>query len=114
MKMYEIKAIQKIYLSKLIEAGSQEDAEQLALSNLDVEDFGDADYSELYLDHIKMVGSRNYKIEITFTTNQELTKGELADLESAISLQLEEPKDYDQNDVSYEIKEITYKMEEVK
>jgi hypothetical protein len=55
-----------------------------------------------------------YKIEITFTTNQELTKGELADLESAISLQLEEPKDYDQNDVSYEIKEITYKMEEVK
>jgi hypothetical protein len=114
MKMYEVKAIQKIYLSKLIEAVSQEDAEQLALSNLDVEDFGDADYSELYLDNIKMVGSRNYKIEITFTTNQELTKGELADLESAISLQLEEPKDYDQNDVSYEIKEITYKMEEVK
>ena len=55
-----------------------------------------------------------YKIEITFTTSQELTNGELADLESAISLQLEEPKDYDQNDVSYEIKEITYKMEEVK
>ena len=55
-----------------------------------------------------------YKIEITFTTNQELTNGELADLESAISLQLEEPTDYDQNDVSYEIKEITYKMEEVK
>ena len=72
------------------------------------------DYRDLYLDHIKMVGSRNYKIEITFTANQELTKGELADLESAISLQLEEPKDYDQNDVSYEIKEITYKMEEVK
>jgi len=114
MQMYEIKAIQKIYLSKLIEAGSQEDAEQLALSNLDVDDFGEADYSELYLDHIKMVGSRNYKIEITFTTNQELTKGELADLESAVSLQLEEPKDYDQNDVSYEIKEITYKIEEVK
>ncbi len=111
MKMYEVKAIQKIYLSKLIEAGSQEDAEQLALSNLDVDDFGEADYSELYLDHIKMVGSRNYKIEITFTTNQELTKGELADLESAISLQLEEPKDYDQNDVSYEVKEITYKIE---
>lgn len=72
------------------------------------------DYRELYLDHIKMVGSRNYKIEITFTANQELTNGELADLESAISLQLEEPKDYDQNDVSYEIKEITYKLEEVK
>ena len=56
----------------------------------------------------------NYKIEITFSTNQELTNGELADLESAITLQLEEPTDYDQNDVSYETKEITYKMEEVK
>jgi hypothetical protein len=55
-----------------------------------------------------------YKIEITFTANQELTKGELADLESAISLQLEEPTDYDQNDVSYEISQINYKMEEVK
>jgi hypothetical protein len=55
-----------------------------------------------------------YKIEITFSTNQELTNGELFDLESAISLQIEEPTDYDQNDVSYETKEITYKMEEVK
>ena len=55
-----------------------------------------------------------YKIEIKFSTDQELTNGELADLESAISLQLEEPTDYDQNDVSYTVKEITYKMEEVK
>lgn len=55
-----------------------------------------------------------YKIEITFTANQELTNDELADLESAISLQLEEPKDYDQNDVSYEISQINYKLEEVK
>lgn len=55
-----------------------------------------------------------YKIEITFTTGQELTNGELADLESAITLQIEEPTDYDQNDVSYETSEITYKMEEVK
>jgi hypothetical protein len=54
-----------------------------------------------------------YKIEIIFATNQELTNGELADLESAISLQLEEPKDYDQNDVSYETKETTYKMERI-
>lgn len=55
-----------------------------------------------------------YKIEITFTANQELTVSELADLESAISLQLEEPRDYDQNDVSYEVSQINYKMEEVK
>ncbi len=88
------------------------DAVWFVIGELEKENkFGEADYSELYLDHIKMVGSRNYKIEITFTTNQELTKGELADLESAISLQLEEPKDYDQNDVSYEVKEIAYKIE---
>lgn len=55
-----------------------------------------------------------YKIEIAFTTNQELTNGELADLESAISLQLEEPTDYDQNDVSYQISQINYKLEKVK
>ena len=55
-----------------------------------------------------------YKIEITFESNQELTNGELADLESAISLQLEEPRDYDQNDVSFEISQINYKLEEVK
>ena len=55
-----------------------------------------------------------YKIEITFNTNQELTNGELADLESAITLQLEEPTDYDQNDVSYQTSQITYKMEGVK
>ena len=55
-----------------------------------------------------------YKIEITFTTDQELTNGELADLESAITLQIEEPTDYDQNDVSYKTSQINYKMEEVK
>jgi hypothetical protein len=114
MKMYEIKAIQKIYLSKLIEAGSQEDAEQLALSNLDVDDFGEADYSELYLDHIKMVGSRNYKIEITFTTDRDLTPDELSNLEGHLTLQINEPTNEDNEDETYETKEITYKVEEVK
>lgn len=55
-----------------------------------------------------------YKIEITFTTDQELTNGELADLENAISLQLEEPTDYDQNDVSYQTSQINYTIEKVK
>ena len=55
-----------------------------------------------------------YKIEITFTTDKELNADQLADLESAISLQIEEPTDYDQNDEDYKTKEITYKMEEVK
>jgi hypothetical protein len=55
-----------------------------------------------------------YKIEITFSTDQELTNGELANLENAISLQIEEPTDYDQNAEDYETSQITYKMEEVK
>jgi hypothetical protein len=113
MPMYEIKATQKIYFSKLIEAETQEEAQLLALSNLDVEDFGEAMDSDLILDEVKIVGYKNYKMEITFATNRDLTPDELADLESAISLQLEEPKDYDQNDVSYETKEITYKMERI-
>jgi hypothetical protein len=50
----------------------------------------------------------NYKITITFSTSYELTNSELADLESAISLQLEEPTDYDQNDVGYEVDSINY------
>lgn len=57
---------------------------------------------------------KKYKIEITFSTDQELTNGELADLESAITLQIEEPTDYDQNDVSYKTSQINYKLEEVK
>ena len=57
---------------------------------------------------------KKYKIEITFSTDQELTNGELADLENAITLQIEEPTDYDQNDVFYQTSQITYKMEEVK
>ena len=57
---------------------------------------------------------KTYKIEITFTTDEELTNGELFDLESAITLQIEEPTDYDQNDVSYKTSQITYKIERVK
>ena len=55
-----------------------------------------------------------YKIEITFTTDQELTNGELLDLENAITLQIEEPTDYDQNDVSYQTSQINYTIEKVK
>jgi len=56
----------------------------------------------------------NYKIEITFSTYQELTNGQLFDLEGAITLQINEPTDYNQNDEDYETSQITYKMEEVK
>lgn len=55
-----------------------------------------------------------YKIQITFSTDQELTDDELADLESAITLQLEEPTDYDQNNVLYQTNQINYTIEKVK
>jgi len=73
-----------------------------------------ADYSDLYLDHIKMVKSKNYKIEITFTTNRDLTPKELSNLEGAITLQINEPMNEDNEDETYETSQITYKMEEVK
>jgi hypothetical protein len=53
----------------------------------------------------------NYKIEITFSTNTKLTLNELEDLENSITLQIQEPVDYDQNDVEYQTSEITYKIE---
>lgn len=114
MNMYEIKAIQKIYLSKLIEAKTQEEAELLALSNLDVEDFGEAIDSDLILDGVKIVGLKNYKVEITFATDRDLTPEELGNLEGHLVLQINEPTNEDNEDETYETKEITYKMEEVK
>lgn len=54
---------------------------------------------------------KRYKIEITFSTDQKLTNGELYDLQSAIELQIQEPVDYDQNDVGYQTSQITYKIE---
>jgi hypothetical protein len=56
----------------------------------------------------------NYRIEITFSTDKDLNADQLANLENAISLQIEEPTDYDQNAEDYETSQITYKMEEVK
>ena len=49
-----------------------------------------------------------YKIEIKFSTEKELSFDELVNLENAITLQIEEPTDYDQNDEDYETSEITY------
>jgi hypothetical protein len=55
-----------------------------------------------------------YKIEITFSTDKDLNADQLANLENALLLQIEEPTDYDQNAEDYETSQITYKMEEVK
>ena len=57
-----------------------------------------------------------YKIEIKFSTDRELSFEELVNLDNAITLQVEEPTDYDQNAETYETSEITYyiQREEVK
>jgi len=49
-----------------------------------------------------------YKIEIKFSTDKELSFDELVNLENAMTLQIEEPTDYEQNDETYETSEITY------
>ena len=113
MNMYEIKATQKIYFSKLIEAETQEEAQLLALSNLDVEDFGEAMDRDLILDEVKIVGYKNYKVEITFATDRDLTPEELDNLEGHLILQINEPTNEDNEDETYETKEITYKMERI-
>jgi hypothetical protein len=55
-----------------------------------------------------------YKIEITFSTDKDLTEDQSMQLVNALLLQIEEPTDYDQNAEDYETSEINYKMEEVK
>jgi hypothetical protein len=55
-----------------------------------------------------------YKIEITFTTDKDLTEDQSMQLVNALLLQIEEPTDYDQNAEDYETSQINYKMEEVK
>jgi hypothetical protein len=55
-----------------------------------------------------------YKIELTFSTDKDLTNDQSMELINSLLLQIEEPTDYDQNDQDYETSEINYKMEEVK
>jgi hypothetical protein len=57
---------------------------------------------------------QRYKIEITFTTDKDLTEDQSMQLVNALLLQIEEPTDYDQNDEDYETSQITYKMEGIK
>ena len=52
-----------------------------------------------------------YKIEITFSTDRLLEFAELINLENAITLQIEEPTDYDQNAEDYETKDINYQIQ---
>jgi len=52
-----------------------------------------------------------YKIEITFSTDRLLEFEELINLENAITLQIEEPTDYDQNDETYKTKDTNYQIQ---
>ena len=52
-----------------------------------------------------------YKIEITFSTDRLLELEELINLENAITLQIEEPTDYDQNDETYKTKDTNYQIQ---
>ena len=52
-----------------------------------------------------------YKIEITFSTNRLLEFAELINLENAITLQIDEPTDYDQNAEDYETKDTNYQIQ---
>jgi hypothetical protein len=52
-----------------------------------------------------------YKIEITFSTDRLLEFAELINLENAITLQIDEPTDYDQNDETYKTKDTNYQIQ---
>jgi hypothetical protein len=55
-----------------------------------------------------------YKVEINFSTDKVLNADQLANLENAILLQLDEPIDYDQNAEDYETHLINYEINEGK
>jgi hypothetical protein len=112
MPLFEIKATQKLTLSKVIEANSQEEAELLALSDLDVDDFEISD-SETKLDKAEIIGSKTYKIEITFKVEKELTESELSNLEGHLLLQLDEPYNEDNEPENYNATDTTYKIEKI-
>ena len=55
-----------------------------------------------------------YKIEITFTTDQELNENQLSNLEGHLLLQIDEPYDQEQELENYTTQNTTYKIERVK
>jgi hypothetical protein len=52
----------------------------------------------------------NYEIKINFSTDKVLNADQLANLESAILLQINEPTDYDQNAEDYETHLVNYEI----
>lgn len=56
----------------------------------------------------------NYRIEINFSTDKDLTEDQSMQLINALLLQIEEPTDYDQNAEDYETSLTTYEIERIK
>lgn len=54
---------------------------------------------------------RHYEIKLSFQTDRDLTAEELDNLEGALTLQIEEPTNSDQEDEDYQTKFISYLVE---
>jgi hypothetical protein len=54
---------------------------------------------------------KHYEIKLSFQTYRDLTQQELMDLENALTLQIEEPTNSDQEDEDYETKSINYSVQ---
>jgi len=55
----------------------------------------------------------NYRIEITFVANRDLSNEEISDLEGHLLLQIDEPYDQNNEAETYATKDATFKMERI-
>jgi hypothetical protein len=55
----------------------------------------------------------NYRIEITFQSDRDLSANELSNLEGHLMLQIDEPYDQNSEPETYASKDATYKMERI-
>jgi len=55
----------------------------------------------------------NYRIEITFQSDRDLSVDELSNLEGHLLLQIDEPYDQNSEPETYASKDATYKMERI-
>ena len=56
----------------------------------------------------------NYRIEITFLADRDLSNEEISDLEGHLLLQIDEPYDQNNEPETYITKDATYKIERIK
>jgi hypothetical protein len=55
----------------------------------------------------------NYRIEITFSTDRNLSNEEISNLEGHLLLQIDEPYDQNNEAETYATKDATFKMERI-